>query len=464
MKRTKFMFLVCCLFALAANAQVVKTNEGITFVVDKNLGEPKEFDRMYEGESSKVIQKRVLNNYNVLNPSKEFIASSFGNETFAVAGTQPMFRFFRDAYAQHRPIVLTPDAVWLLIAQGFSHYVNTNSEELRPQLVEHEGKIDLIAVTNKSLYDPDYDWENTLEQFRTEIVNHTKGDIAETLTADFSTTGLTERLASDITIMDAFKSYFDYKEYYASCGIPSVTLKGTPEDWQKVLDKAMKLEQYGLGWWTSELKPVLQEFVKASQGKINRKFWQRIVKVRSVKELKGGGCSGKKPTYLDGWFLTFFPFDDNGRTPKEISYTKHNFLPEMVRTRFVHNVLDDQGNIISTTNMELWAGFIGIDEDTITNMLTPKIGWAVREADEEEDVIIKKAMNPYVAGPPRIDVVPEGLKSFKEIFHLSLDFKGKVVLPDWLDNIKMRFFTIKGQMTDEEKEAIKKRFPQVEFQ
>ena len=464
MKRTKFMLLVCCLFALAANAQVVKTNEGVTFAVDKNLGEPQEFYRLIQPQYSKRIPYWLLSSYKALNTDKEFIASSFGNETFAVAGTQPMFRFFRDAYAQHRPIVLTPDAVWLLIAQGFSHYVNTNSEELRSQLVEHDGKIDLIAVTNKSLYDPDYDWENTLEQFRTEIVNHTKGDIAETLTADFTTTGLTERLASDITLMDAFKPYFDYQEMYQSCGIPSVTLKGTPEDWQKVLDKAMKLEKYGLGWWTSELKPVLQEFVKASQGKINRKFWQRIVKVRSVKELKGGGCSREKPTTLDGWFLSFFPFDSNGKTPNKVPFNTYKMLPEVVKTGFVHNVLDLQGNVISSTNMELWAGFIGIDEDTITNMLTPKIGWAVREADEEGDVIIKKAMNPYVAGPPRIDVVPEGLKSFKEIYNLGLDFKGKVVLPDWLDNIKIHNFSIKGQMTDEEKEAIKKRFPQVEFQ
>lgn len=463
MKRTKFMLLVCCLFALAANAQVVKTNEGVTFAVDKNLGEPQEFYRLIQPQYSKRIPYWLLSSYKALNTDKEFIASSFGNETFAVVGTQPMFRFFRDAYAQHRPIVLTPDAVWLLIAQGFSHYVNTNSEELRSQLVEHDGKIDLIAVTNKSLYDPDYDWENTLEQFRTEIVNHTKGDIAETLTADFTTTGLTERLASDITLMDAFKPYFDYQEMYQSCGIPSVTLKGTPEDWQKVLDKAMKLEKYGLGWWTSKLKPVLQEFVKASQGKINRKFWQRIVKVRSVKELKGGGCSGEKPTTLDGWFLSFFPFDSNGKTPNKVPLNTDKMLPEVVKTGFVHNVLDLQGKLISSTNMELWAGIIGIDEDTITNTLSPKIGWAVREADNQEDAIVTQVQWSS-SKPLRIDKVPEGLKKLMHLHELNLDFTGKVVLPEWLEELDIKILRVNGQMTDEEKEAIKKRFPQVEFQ
>jgi len=32
------------------------------------------------------------------------------------------------AFAQHRPLVLTPDAVWLTVAQGFAQHVNTHSK------------------------------------------------------------------------------------------------------------------------------------------------------------------------------------------------------------------------------------------------------------------------------------------------------------------------------------------------
>ena len=44
------------------------------------------------------------------------------------------------AYAQHYPLVLSPDAIWMCITQGLSQHINTNAEKLRNMFVEHEGK------------------------------------------------------------------------------------------------------------------------------------------------------------------------------------------------------------------------------------------------------------------------------------------------------------------------------------
>ena len=38
------------------------------------------------------------------------------------------------AYSQHRPLVLTPDAVWLTIAQGVAHHKVVHADRLRPRL------------------------------------------------------------------------------------------------------------------------------------------------------------------------------------------------------------------------------------------------------------------------------------------------------------------------------------------
>ena len=47
------------------------------------------------------------------------------------------------AYDKHYPLVLSPDAVWLVIAQGFALPCQPlNGEKLRNLFVEHEGKID----------------------------------------------------------------------------------------------------------------------------------------------------------------------------------------------------------------------------------------------------------------------------------------------------------------------------------
>ena len=44
------------------------------------------------------------------------------------------------AFANHYPLTISPDHVWMCIAQGLSSHVNANAEKLRKMFVEHEGK------------------------------------------------------------------------------------------------------------------------------------------------------------------------------------------------------------------------------------------------------------------------------------------------------------------------------------
>jgi len=50
---------------------------------------------------------------------------------------------FRD----HRPVVISPDMVWLMICQGFATHVDQHAEELRDKFVEHQGKLRLKSET-----------------------------------------------------------------------------------------------------------------------------------------------------------------------------------------------------------------------------------------------------------------------------------------------------------------------------
>jgi uncharacterized protein DUF4419 len=49
------------------------------------------------------------------------------------------------AFDQHRRLVLAPDAIWMLIVQGFSHHVAAHAEELRSRFVHHEGQLVLTV-------------------------------------------------------------------------------------------------------------------------------------------------------------------------------------------------------------------------------------------------------------------------------------------------------------------------------
>ena len=166
------------------------------------------------------------------------------------------------AYANHRPFVLSPDMIWLLINQGFARHVNANQESMRDLFVDFSGKQSLIVKANKKLEDPTLSWEEIFPQFTNQISNHTGSNLVETLTCNFSTTTSLEKVASEITIMETMKPYFEFIVMYIVCGIPEITLEGTPEDWEKVLDKARRLKEYKLEWWISELEPLLEEFVK----------------------------------------------------------------------------------------------------------------------------------------------------------------------------------------------------------
>ena len=72
--------------------------------------------------------------------------------------------------------------------------------------------------------------------------------------------------------METVKSYFEFITIMIACGIPEITLEGTPQDWEKVLNKARELKEYKLEWWTSQLEHHLKEFVKASKRFVNLKI------------------------------------------------------------------------------------------------------------------------------------------------------------------------------------------------
>jgi hypothetical protein len=55
-------------------------------------------------------------------------------------GAHPLLAAVHLAFAEHRPLVLSPDAVWLTLAQGFAQHVRLNAQALLARLVRHQGR------------------------------------------------------------------------------------------------------------------------------------------------------------------------------------------------------------------------------------------------------------------------------------------------------------------------------------
>lgn len=455
------------------NDKILKrSNSSITFVVDGELPAPKKKLTMHK-DGKALADQIVGNTLKIPSKLRQVVKTSFDKDEFCYMAEDNFYKCMVQAYADHRPVVLSPDIVWLIIAQNFSAYVNANSDVMRDYFVTHEGKMDLVVDSNNDILElvGNGDWELLLNDFSACVAQNTKGDVSEMLTANFTTTGITERIASQITLIDVVKTYFNYWNLTVGCGIPYITLEGTPEDWQKVREKARGLSKYGLEKWSKELDEILTEFVKASEGTPNQAFWQDIVKKTPVGELKSkkscGMLDAKETTKLDGWFLRFFIDKVEGTVIKEWLWAE-DMPSEIVRVPFKHAYYDPATHeILKVFPMELWAGFVGVEEDAKTKALTPKIGWFARHSDEEAEELshLKEEAKyglQYTMNEKRPEV-PATFSRVDSITNLDLTFKNVPVnIPAWMDNIEITNFTIrfKGNMSEEEEVQLRQRFPQ----
>ena len=298
----------------------------------------------------------------------------------------PLIEAVHLAFSSHRPLVLSPDSIWLTIVQGFGHHVHENAEGLRGRIVQHEGQKELQVVT-ESLH-PDH-WPDLISQFSSQIRENSDPVLYETLLCAFSTTTPAIRTAYEVALMDAYSRYFQYT-MQCVCGIPSITLEGTPNDWQRMRDRLEVLATYNLDWWTSRLAPILDEFIATAEGAPDRRFWQSIYKPQQAYVSK----------MATGWITDLFPYLGTGPTRRRnhVFDTKRtNWLPPNPGggSSFggVGVRLDDfpcglskapvklQLPDASQKQVDLVGGFIGVSQRAEDNALSPIIGWAVVEQE-----------------------------------------------------------------------------------
>lgn len=285
----------------------------------------------------------------------------------------PFVTAIHKAFNDHRPLCLSPDMIWLLIAQGLANHINANAEQLRSQFVKHQGKvlIEVIRGQGFSKGSPDNDWPGVLADFSAEIRNHIGDATHDLLVPTFSTTGLVEKTAAEIVLLDAMQSYFTYG-LVTTCGIPSIKLEGTVTDWQDLLQRTKRFAQYELHWWIDRLIPILEQFITAAQGNPDRAFWQSMY--------KWNDADGSGDPYITGWITNFFPYLQDLRTEEfsKRSHFNHKFTTRMFPSGLAKAPFEwDYFGIFY--KMEFISGFLGVKQNPDDLFLRPEIGWVIRE-------------------------------------------------------------------------------------
>jgi hypothetical protein len=103
-------------------------------------------------------------------------------------------------------------------------------------------------------------WGKIAHQFTAQIADNLSGVAAlKALNTKFTTTDEVASIAHAIVFMDVVKSYFEYR-VTTLCGIPTVELTGTKEDWQKLRKGLALLDDLDLSPWRAQLDRIFVHF------------------------------------------------------------------------------------------------------------------------------------------------------------------------------------------------------------
>ena len=347
--------------------------------------------------------------------TKALVCPEEARQVLEQADFHPLIAAAFIAFKQHYPLVLSPDMIWLTILQGVAQHIQNHSETLRHRLVRHETKLELVVETS-GLPQTSAEMLAVTREFQDLIRKHVPADKQFLFGTEFSTTTDTDRIVQSIALMDAFQPYFDYV-MYCICGIPSVTLEGTPDDWRLLKSKVegLNTSDLELSWWTEQLLPLCGHFIRAVEGEADRKHWQNICKL-----IERYGTED-----LNGWLLKFIPYLKHGKNEPPIHRNPIVALqeypePDPDRKLYAWDPCMCTSDMLpsglsrapvtvgyrgETRNdkVEFVAGFLGVTQSPTDLSLRPLSGWAICEGAGIDKLIARLQVEHEVLPPVKTD-------------------------------------------------------------
>ena len=326
-------------------------------------------------------------------PEDVLLHSLDKNQNLAFFGKNaPVLNGFYTAHINHYPIRIKPDDIWLLIVQAFSNHVNSNSEELRKYFVNFEGKKELVVEYEDIIFINQMQRkhvEDFSKQINEQMKKYLGDEILQVLTPNFSTTTYDSSLICKMSIMGAFKKYFEFTLKLAGCGISYIVLEGEAEDYKKIKSKAEKLSKYKFDWYISRIIPHLDKMIEAKEGKIDNDYFKNIIQKKEVTEIRrrpSGGKYGVKVDHICGWFLHFFAYlNKNGEVKRFIddSLKVDDFKEIASQLLIVPFKIVEVLNNNKEYLMKYKVGFVGCDQNEYDEVF-PVQGWIVSPSTKTE--------------------------------------------------------------------------------
>lgn len=300
------------------------------------------------------------------------------------------------AYADHRPFTISPEMIWLVIAQGFSFHIDNHKEVITDRFPILKEKQQLKIWHPKVVVgDPNSPWDEAIARAIEQMKAYVGEEYVDALQINFSGTTQLEKTTGDLTLLHAMRHFIRGIFGGPICGIPTIVLEGEAQDWDKILHKLDYLAQFELGWWVDEIKPLVQQIRDTYTQGPDPDFWRHIFKVHTRDDY---GATHR----IDGWITRFYPYDKDGNrligegsTQKEfwgsgIDEALYNLPAEKKLISFIFQVKEsEEGPVVEEIPMTFRAGFIGLSQDSESLTLRPEIGWFITR-DRPSPIVLKQ--------------------------------------------------------------------------
>ena len=365
--------------------------ESITFEVEKGLKKPEKsynlsgikniFSSMFKKRKTAIDPRNGKVIYLNVNEPMEILHYELDTEETNIfnLGKTSLIAGLILAYKNHYPITISPDMIWLLILQGYSRFMEKYSELVREKYVNFEGQ-KALHVKRLGIFPETATmevWRGIIQEFTQKIEDNVGKEVVSNLKSDFSTTNPVALTTSQVSIMSAMKQYFTYSVLMGGCGISSITLEGSLEDWKKIKSKLEFLSGKAMKWWTKHLLPIIDNIIETKNfyqknNSINKKlveFWKNMIRVKGKGDLYD-------PHMINGWIIKFIPnYLEN--KPGLYEEIKENEIPDQIISCPLELTVLNLDGTKSEYKCDLASGFYGMVQEEETYKVKPVIGYAI---------------------------------------------------------------------------------------
>ena len=365
--------------------------ESITFEVEQGLKKPEEyydvsgvkdiFHQLFQKRKQIIDQKNGNIIYLNQNEPLEILHYELDTEQteFFNLKKRSLIAGLIIAYKNHYPITISPDMIWLLILQGYSKFMEKYSEIVREKYVNFKGQ-KTLGVERLGLFPETAtkeDWKSIIQEFTQKIEDNVGKEVISNLQANFSTTNSIILTTSQVSIMSAMKQYFVYKVLMGGCGISSITLEGSLEDWEKIKSKLEFLSNKAMKWWTKHLIPIIEKIIKTKKyyqkhNYINSElvnFWKDMIRLKGKGDLYD-------PHIINGWIIKFIPNYSQQKPGLYEEILETDVPDQIINCPMELTVLNTDGTK-SEYKCDLASGFYGMVQNKETYNVRPVIGYAI---------------------------------------------------------------------------------------